>query len=239
MNNFFEVDNKKKVIIVIGIAILICIAVVMYFENKQESDINLIDDVNEMQLENFGNENGDRNENNNVENDTIENEENKEKIAVHITGEVKKKGIIYLNKGQRIADAIEKAGGTTKNANIDKVNLAYVLEDGQKIYIPNKNEKNEEKEYITQDSGENIIVEDGNGFNKDNSNSKEGEKSKVNINTANQTELETLPGIGPSLAQRIIEYRNENGEFEKIEDIQNVKGIGDAKYNTIKDLITK
>ncbi len=234
MNNFFEIDNKKKVIIVIGIAILICIAVFMYFENKQESDINLIDDVNEIQLENFGNEDEDKNENNNAENNTIENEENKEKIAVHITGEVKKKGIIYLNKGQRIADAIEKAGGTTKNANIDKVNLAYVLEDGQKIYIPNKNEKNEDKEYITQDSGENIIVEEGNGFNKNNSNSKEGEKSKVNINTANQTELETLPGIGPSLAQRIIEYRNENGEFEKIEDIQNVKGIGDAKYSNIK-----
>ena len=69
-----------------------------------------------------------------------------------------------------------------------------------------------------------------------NSNSKEGEK--VNINEAMQTELEELPGIGPSLASRIIEYREQNGDFKKIEELQNVKGIGDAKYNDIKDKVT-
>ena len=62
------------------------------------------------------------------------------KIAIHITGEVKQKGILYLDKGARIADAIEAAGGATKNASLDQVNLAYILEDGQKIYIPNKND---------------------------------------------------------------------------------------------------
>lgn len=60
----------------------------------------------------------------------------------------------------------------------------------------------------------------------------------MNINTASQNELDELPGIGPSIAQRIVEYRNENGNFEKIEDLQNVKGIGDAKFSEIKDLVT-
>ena len=104
--------------------------------------------------------------------------------------------------------------------------MAYILEDGQKIYIPNKNEKIDEDEYITE----------GNRNNIGNNNSKEGEK--VNINEAMQTELEELPGIGPSLASRIIEYREQNGDFKKIEELQNVKGIGDAKYNDIKDKVT-
>ena len=147
-------------------------------------------------------------------------------IVVHITGEVNKPGIVILNKNSRIADAINKAGGATKEADLNQINLAYILEDGQKIYIPNKNEKIDEDEYITE----------GNGNNIGNNSQKEGEK--VNINEAMQTELEELPGIGPSLASRIIEYREQNGDFKKIEELQNVKGIGDAKYNDIKDKVT-
>ena len=147
-------------------------------------------------------------------------------IVVHITGEVNKPGIVILNKNSRIADAINKAGGATKEADLNQINLAYILEDGQKIYIPNKNEKIDEDEYITE----------GNGNNIGNNSQKEGEK--VNINEAMQTELEELPGIGPSLASRIIEYREQNGDFKKIEELQNVKGIGDAKYNDLKDKVT-
>ena len=73
-----------------------------------------------------------------------------EEIIVHITGEVNKPGIVILNKNSRIADAINKAGGATKEADLNQINLAYILEDGQKIYIPNKNEKIDEDEYITQ-----------------------------------------------------------------------------------------
>ena len=165
------------------------------------------------------------NETNNESNIDGEDEE-VEEIIVHITGEVNKPGIVILNKNSRIADAINKAGGATKEADLNQINLAYILEDGQKIYIPNKNEKIDEDEYITE----------GNGNNIGNNNSKEGEK--VNINEAMQTELEELPGIGPSLASRIIEYREQNGDFKKIEELQNVKGIGDAKYDDIKDKVT-
>ncbi len=171
-------------------------------------------------------EGSEESEENNTQKQNDKEMEGNEDIVVHITGEVNKPGIVVLKKNSRIADAINSAGGSTKEADLNQINLAYVLEDGQKIYVPNKNEKIEEDEYITGNSGN---TEKSN-------NSKEGEK--VNINEAMQTELEELPGIGPSLASRIIEYRETNGEFEKIEDLQNVKGIGDAKFNDIRDKVS-
>ena len=111
----------------------------------------------------------------------IQNEEEMidEEIIVHIIGEVSNEGIIKIKKDSRLVDVIEKAGGTTEEADLSKVNLAYQVKDGQKIYIPNINDK-EIQEYITEEPGDSIIIEG-----KEN-------KSKVNINTATQTELETL-----------------------------------------------
>lgn len=144
---------------------------------------------------------------------------------------MKKNGIVKLKDGARIYDAIEMAGGSTDDADLSKINLAYVLEDGQKVYIPKIgeiNQENAEEEYITFEYGNNKnIIQD---YNK-------GGNEKVNINTANQTELETLPGIGTATAEKIIDYRNKNGKFSSIEDIQNVKGIGNAKYENIKESI--
>ena len=144
----------------------------------------------------------------------IENETNinksEDNIIIHIAGCVENEGVYEIKKDSRISDAVEIAGGLTSDANTKVINLAQKLSDGQKIYIPNINEDIEEYE------DENINL-----FNYD---------DLVNINTANQTELETLPGIGPSTADKIIKYRKENGNFENIEDIKNVSGIGDAKY---------
>lgn len=156
----------------------------------------------------------------------IQNEEEviDEEIIVHITGEVKNEGIIKIKKDSRLADVIEEAGGTTEEADLSKVNLAYQVKDGQKIYIPNINDK-KIQEYITEEAGDSIIIEE------------KERKSKVNINTATQTELETLSGIGPSTALKIINYREENGKFKKIEDIKNVPGIGEAKFENIKEEI--
>lgn len=151
------------------------------------------------------------------------------KIIVHIIGEVKNTGILILKEGARIADAIESAGGATEEADLNKINLAYTLKDGQKIYVPNKKDE-ENIVYITEGSGNNVIVENG-----DESEMKE--KIKININTASQAELEELPGIGEAIASRIIEYREENGTFNKIEDLLNVKGIGDAKFAEIKEYV--
>lgn len=152
--------------------------------------------------------------------------EEKNKIFLHITGEVNAPGIIEIDEGARLADVIEAAGGFTENADINKINLAYIVKDGQKINIPNVNYV-DTNSYITENMGENIIIEDITS----------SSMNLVNINTATQTELETLTGIGPSTALKIIKYREENEKFKTIEEIKNVAGIGDSKFEAIKDEI--
>ena len=146
-------------------------------------------------------------------------EEAKKVIAVHIIGEINKPGIVELEEGARVIDAIKKAGGTTEKADLAQINLAYILKDGQKIYIPNTEDNDKKIEYNTANIENNIKEE------------------KININTADEDELQRLPGVGASTAAKIIKYREENGSFRKIEDIQNVKGIGEAKYNDLKEQI--
>ena len=148
-------------------------------------------------------------------------------IKVHIAGSVVTEGIVELEEGARIADAIQSAGGTTADANMQKINLAHKLQDGQKIYIPNLNED------------ETAIIENG-GITESATASRTTINStgKININTATQTELELVTGVGPSTATKIIEYREENGKFQTVEDIKNVPGIGDSKYESMKEQIT-
>ncbi|MBO4666799.1 MAG: helix-hairpin-helix domain-containing protein [Bacilli bacterium] len=130
-------------------------------------------------------------------------------IVVEIKGEVKHPGIYTLPKDTRIQDLINVAGGLTIYADCSTVNLASKLSDGMVVTIPTKNN---ELSVSTQ--------------------------GKVNINTGSISELMTLSGIGESLAKRIIDYRNANGNFKSIEEIKNVSGIGDALFNKIKDDIT-
>lgn len=214
-----EIIIKNKKIIAIIIAIIILIVIGIYFIiNKFEKN------ENEFEISNI------EFEENKIENINAEIEE-KSQIIVHIAGEILNPGVISLDEGARIIDAINKAGGITNEADLSKVNLAYVLEDAQKIYIPNVNEK-EEKEIIENMSSE--IVKSGSTQEKSNT----GEK--ININIATQKELQKLTGIGESIALRIINYRKENGKFNTIEDIKNVSGIGESKFNKIKnDIIVK
>jgi competence protein ComEA len=156
----------------------------------------------------------------------IDSNEDIEAIIVHITGEVRSSGILYLTEGARIADAIERAGGITTEADLSKVNLAYMLSDGQRIYIPHIESRGTEN-IITEENGESIVV----GGNS--------ERTRlININRATQTELETLAGIGPSTALRIIEHRRENGNFRNIDDLKNVSGIGETRFEAIRNNIT-
>ena len=143
-------------------------------------------------------------------------------IKVHVAGCVQSQGIIELEEGSRIADAIDKVGGLTANASTKNVNLAYVLQDGEKIYIPSLAEEqiaDEEIQIISSASGSN-------------------DNGKVNINKASITELQKISGIGESTAKKIIEYRNTNGKFKSIEDLKNIQGIGDKKYDSIKEEVT-
>lgn len=227
-----RIFNNKKIIIIIIICIFFIIGVVsliyVKFTRKDKTYIeSFYSDLNYDDL-GINNMNGESSEFD-KDNTEVENNESNKVIYIHIVGEVKNEGVVKLKEGQRIIDAIEEAGGVTEFADLSKVNLAFVLSDGQKVEIPNVNDNVENFMYVTDNSGDNIIVDNGNKLNEGG--------DKVNINTASQTELETLTGIGPSTALKIIEYREENGKFKKIEDLKNVSGIGEAKYEAIKDNI--
>lgn len=196
-----KLKNNKKIIIIIGVIILIIISIYV---------LTKIDEYNyeENNYEEYF-----------AEEENIIKEEAKKVIVVHIIGEINKPGIVELEEGARVIDAIKKAGGTTEKADLAQINLAYILKDGQKIYIPNTEDNDKKIEYNTANIENNIKEE------------------KININTADEDELQRLPGVGASTAAKIIKYREENGSFRKIEDIQNVKGIGEAKYNDLEEQI--
>lgn len=196
---------SKEILIKIGIVILILIAIIYNFITSNSEEIeytNIIVNTIEVNKE----------------------MEEPETIKVYVAGAVNTPGVIELEEGSRIEDAINLAGGITKEANLSQVNLAYKMEDGQKLYIPNINDK--QIEYLTSGSGEEV-VEDASKLSN----------NKVNINKAGVEELGTLQGVGEALAQRIVNYREENGKFKTIEDLKNVSGIGEKKFESIKENI--
>lgn len=165
------------------------------------------------------------------------------KIMVDIKGEVVNPGIYTLDDNQRVIDVINMAGGITKNADTSVLNLSKKLKDEMVIIVYSYYEvknfsyvKEVEKKVQTGCSkGINDVENDA--CIEDDSSSEE-ESSIISINTATKEELMTLTGIGEKKADDIIKYREENGEFTSIEDIKNVKGIGDSLFEKIKDYIT-
>lgn len=225
--------NKTQKIIITVIAIIIILGICYYIYSRDAEDINITED-NSLEIEN-------------TEEQTEDTEEYSDtRIIVYITGAINKEGIYELPINSRIADLIEKAEGTKEEAYIEKLNLAFKLEDGMKVHIPTKQEYEEQQklqqeanlkedvtnEYITTNSGISSIEKDTQNTNNENSNN-----TKINLNKATQKELDSLPGIGPSTAEKIIQYRKEKGNFKKIEEIKEVSGIGEAKYEKIKDKI--
>lgn len=161
----------------------------------------------------------DRKETLTINSSNISNKEGK--IGVYISGEIKKEGVYYLDKDARVANLIDIAGGLTENADISKINPAQKLNDSDKIIVPEK-----------KDMGESSTIDEG--FNDESSQNESSINDKININTATKDELTTLNGIGEATANKIINYRK-NNPFKEIEDIMNVPGIGEAKFNNIKE----
>ena len=154
---------------------------------------------------------------------------------VHICGAVNEPGVYTLEKGDRIYQAIEKAGGFRQDAEQNYLNQADVLSDGMKIYVPTQEEAREaEEDPVWVTSGA-----EGAGVPKEQGTENAGENPlSVNINTASQEQLCTLPGVGSSKAKSIIAYREQNGAYERIEDIMNVEGIKEGVFQKIKDHIS-
>jgi len=131
-------------------------------------------------------------------------------ITVHVSGAVAKPGLVSLATGSRVADAVLAAGGALPGALLTSLNLAAPVSDGQQLVVP-----------AAGAGSDGLGVGDG----------------RIAINTADVTALEALPGVGPVLAQRIVEHRNRNGPFAVVEDLLDVPGIGEAKLAALREMV--
>lgn len=212
-------SKKQKIIFFIILSIMIAVIIYYIYSTLYKNDFTFsYDDTNlisDYLIEN-------------TEDTNISNLENIEtgSIVVYVCGAVKENKVVTLQENSRVCDAIDAVGGLSKDADLTNINLAYILEDGEKIYIPKIGEETQTESTTLSSSS----------YSTYSSNSLKN--NKININKATQTELETIPGIGPSTALKILDYREKNGKFSSIEDIKNVSGIGDAKYEKMKDYIT-
>jgi len=163
-------------------------------------------------------------------------------LLVHVAGAVAKPGVYQLPHGSRVIDAVNQAGPAAE-AELDSLKLASPVTDGQTIYVPMKSSTQTGSMVAGSPPGS-PVSSAGTGRNA--FTSQTGVKpfsaatvtGLVNINTADQSQLDTLPGVGPSLAQRIIQYREINGPFKAIEDLKDVSGIGDKNFEKLKDRVT-
>nr|WP_232337029.1 helix-hairpin-helix domain-containing protein [Lysinibacillus timonensis] len=151
-------------------------------------------------------------------------EELNHQVLVDIKGAVKSPGVYELDSNDRIIDAIDMAGGFLDGAQTEFVNLSQKVQDEMLIYIPKKGESLDDVNF-----GQVVTTP---------SSKPNGTQAKVNINLADETELTSLPGIGPSKAQAIISFREENGQFKTIDELKNVSGIGDKTFEKLKEFIS-
>lgn len=215
--------NKKK-IFVFAIILLICPTILLVKDKlNSKDDIYVLTEESTVSDENKNNDKKEKIE------DEKENISNKE-ITVYVSGEVNKSGVVTLKEGDRLAVAVEKLGGTTKKADLNNINLSIRVKDEEHYIIPKIGEAKQEdlKDVNNTKDIENAEIKNENTA-KD--------SSKININTATLEELDKLPGVGEATANKIISHREENGQFKTIEDIKNVNGIGDKKFENMKELI--
>ena len=231
-----KIDKDYVIIGVIVIAVIIFMIInlgkIKEFENKDNDKMT--------NIESSINTDNDKSEENKEQKDDNSKEQivNGGGIFVHIDGYINNPGVYEIKENDRIKTLIDKAGGFKEGYSIKNINLAAKLSDGDKIYIPSVSE-----EKVSENNNNNNINMNSSGKGQNiktdrNNVSVMKNNSKININTANISELKQITGIGESTANKIIDYRENVGKFKKIEDIKEVKGIGDAKYESLKNKIT-
>lgn len=140
-------------------------------------------------------------------------------VRVHVSGAVQQPGVYELEPGSIIQTALSAAGGAREDAVLAALNLAQPLQDGSKVYVPGEDDLTESLQSLVATPAS---AQDG---------------QRLRLNEASLAELEQLPGIGPSLAQAILQYRDENGPFQSVDQLQDVPGIGPAKLSAVEDLV--
>jgi competence protein ComEA len=134
-------------------------------------------------------------------------------VYVHVAGQVRQPGLVRLTPGARVADALAEAGGTTRGADLAAVNLARAVVDGEQVFVPSPGESPPAASGSTTSTG------------------------PLNLNTADETALDALPGVGPVIAARIVEWRTKNGDFTNVEELTEVPGIGEATLEKLRPLV--
>ena len=201
-------QTYEKQIKIAVIAIVVITALLLFGGNGKNDEI-VVDQTGEMKAEMVVEE---------ADSETEELQSKATKLVVDISGCVKNPGVYEFEDETRLHDVIQQAGGLTEKADIDVINQAELVTDGQKILIPEKLE--------TMDGAESMTFTQNTVSN-----------GKININQADSTTLQEIPGIGPATADKIIQYRDANGRFQRIEDLKNVSGIGDKTFEKMKDNI--
>ncbi|WP_102400126.1 ComEA family DNA-binding protein [Haloimpatiens massiliensis] len=171
-------------------------------------------------------------ESNTVKKSSFKTESSSSNIVVDIKGAVKKPGVYTLNKESRINELIKMAGGFNKNADLNRIHMSKKLKDEDLIYVYSLGE--EEKQFMNS-NGNNSRV--NNDVSVQNNQSLQDENEKVNLNTASEEELKTLPGVGDVTAKKIIDFREKNGGFSSIEDLMKIDRIGEKTFNKLRDKV--
>ena len=153
-----------------------------------------------------------------------------QELVVYVCGAVRRPGVYHLAGGARVADLLAAAGGAAAKAELQAVNLAAKLIDGQQVVVPERGAGGVAGSAAAAGAGATTsgTATAGSGT----------ATAPVNLNTATSEELDALPGVGPATAQKIIDYRTANGGFKSVDDLKNVAGIGDARFATLQPLVT-
>ena len=210
---FYQTYEKQVKIAVIT---LVVVTALLLFGGNGEKDEIIVEQGGEMQTEKLQDSVAE------TETGTAASELTQREVVsfvVDISGCVKTPGVYEVDEGTRLHQVVQMAGGLTKEADIDAINQAELVTDGQKILIPAKMEGT-------------TVVDQSTTFSENPTTS-----GKININQADSATLQEIPGIGPATADKIIQYRDANGRFQSIEDLKNVNGIGDKTFEKMKDQI--